>query len=236
MKKAFIALLCTGCMFFAAAHPFNTLGALILGDREAEISVWGGTDFNDPRVGDIGIGMYYGIGDRVQIGFENYWWEARGVIINEEGETGRKHGWATPGIIMDMAIRPDFMAVKAWSALDGSAFSGLLCYTFALKSSETELNLDLGFGGSAWAEDASVFLWSYSVVQPIGNFFVGGEVFGAVGKDWDKDDKKPEWQIGLGYTFGRNEDHTISAGFGGSFVSNDDLALTIGMTKFFGGK
>jgi len=225
MKKAFIALMCTGTLFFAAAHPFHTNGAVILGDREAEVSIWGGTDFVENRTGDVGVGMYYGIGDRFQIGFENFWFDRH---IGDD----RFHGFVAPHVSMKMAIRPDFIAIKAASALDGSEFSGLIGYSFELKNAGTEFNFDLGFVSGGFESNA--FAWAYSIVQPINNFFVGAEVFGEAAKGWDKDDKKPNWQIGLGHTFTRKREHIFSLGFGGSFVCKDDLFITAGVTKFFG--
>lgn len=220
MKKAFIALLCAGTLVFAQ-HPFNTDGAVLLDDREAEVEISGGSDFVSERTGNVKIGLAYGIGNRFQIGMNNYWYDYES-----------SSNFAAPDLTMKLSIRPDFIAIKAVSSLNAEEFGGFLLYTIKLKKMQTALNFDVGFVSDGAEKNA--FSWNYSIVQPLSKSFFGAEIYGAVDKDWDKDAKKPLWQIGLGHNFGKKRmEHIASIGFGGSFVSNDDLYITLGVTKFF---
>lgn len=223
MKKAFIALVCAGSLVFAG-HPFNTDDAGVVGDRETEIEVSVGTDFIEDGDFGAGVGLTYGIADRFHIGIGNGW------RINKNDKDDR--GFETPELGMKFVLVPDIFAVKASSALNGDGFAGFLLYTGTIESSQTGFNVNAGFESNGGEENA--FAYAFSVVQPINSFFVGGELFGSAFKDMEDDDKKPFWQLGLGYDF--DNPLTLSLGFGGSFVTNDDLNITLGLTIVLGGE
>ena len=218
--KAFIALACAGNMFFAVGHPFLTNGASVLGDNETEVELSARTDFVKEGYGGVGFSLGYGIGDRFQIGMGSAWY------ANKDVRSDR--GFEIPDLSMKFLIRPDFVAIKAHSALNAEEFGALMLYTLKLKEIQTELNLDLGFVSDGAEEN--VFAWAYSIVQPINNLFVGAEIYGKSAGFMEKDAKKPHWQVGLGHKIFSRKTHTVSLGFGGSFVSNDDLYVTLAMT------
>lgn len=221
MKRMFIMLLCAGSLFLAAAdHPFNTNGAVLLKNREAAVEISGGSDFIKDRTGNVKISVDYGIGDRFQIGMDNFWFD-----------TKDSNSFSAPELKMKLSIRPDFIAIKVNSLLNAKEFGGFLLYTIKLKKSATTLNFDLGFESDG-SEDGS-FAWKYSIYQPINELFFGAEVYGNVADWMEKDDKKPLWQVGFGHKIFRKKLHTVSVGFGGSFVTKDDLYATIGVTKYF---
>lgn len=223
MKKALMFLLCAGTVFLVMAeHPFETSGAVFLGDREFEVEISGGTDFIKERTGNVKIGLNYGIGDRFQIGMDNFWFDEKD-----------SNSFSVPDLTMMLAIRPDFIAIKATSAFNGSEFGGFLLYTIKLKKMGTALNLDLGFESDGTEKGS--FAWAYSVVQPLNNSFFGAEIYGNAANWLNNDEMKPLWQIGLGHNFTRRKNHIASIGFGGSFISNDDLKITLGVT-YLGGK
>jgi hypothetical protein len=60
--------------------------------------------------------------------------------------------------------------------------------------------------------------------------FLGAEVYGKYASWMEKDAQKPNWQVGLGHKVFSRKTHTVSLGFGGSFVSKDDLYITLAMT------
>ena len=220
MKKAFLAFCCAGFAFVAqAGHPFNTLGSVLVGDGEVEVIASAGTDFSGGGDVDVDVGITYGIGERFNIGLENAW------AINKKDKDTR--GFDTPGLFMQFSLIPDVLSIAGSSALNGGEFGSALVYTLALES-ETELNFNAGFESNG--NDENAFSYSFSVIQAIQSLFVGAEIYGSAYKDTED---KPFWQIGVGYGF--ENSLILSVGFGGSFKTNDDLAITLGCTFVFGG-
>ena len=223
MKKAFIALIFTGTMFLATGHPFVTNGASVLGDNETKVELSKETDFVKEGYRDVGFNVNYGIGDRFQIGMSGAWY------ANKKESSDK--GFVTPDLSMIFLIRPDFVAIKAYSTFNAEKLGSQLLYTVKPKNIQTNFNLDLGFV-SEGAQDAqaNAFTWAYSIIHPINDLFLGAEIYGK-SADWmEKDAKKPHWQVGLGHKVFSRKTHTVSLGFGGSFVSNDDLRITLAMT------
>jgi hypothetical protein len=215
-----VMFLAAGIAF--AGHPFSTNGAVLLNDRDANVEISGGSDFVKERNGFVKTGFAYGIANRFQVGINHYWHDLK------RGENSERF-FTTPDLTMKMAIRPNFIAIKATSSLDASAFDGFLLYTFNLEKIKLALNFDLGFVSDGARNDA--FGWKYSAVKSINeNFFVGGEVYGSANGDMEKDAKKPLWTVGTGHKVFSRKTHTVSLGLGGSFVSNDDLYVTLAMT------
>jgi hypothetical protein len=220
MKKAFLAFCCAGFAFVAqAGHPFNTLGSVLVGDGEVEVIGSAGTDFLGDGDGGIDVGITYGIGERFNIGLENGW------AVNKKDTDDR--GFGTPGLFMQFSLIPDVLSIAGSSALNGSEFGSAVVYTLALES-ETELNFNAGFEGDG--AGYSAFSYSFSAIQSIESLFFGAEIYGSAYKDTEE---RPYWQIGVGYGF--ENSLIVSLGFGGSFKTKDDLAITLGCTFVFGG-
>lgn len=227
MKKALVVLVFAGSIFLAIGHPFVTNGGGILGNGETEVELSAGTDFVGEGIGMVGLNLSYGIGDRFQIGMENFWYGKK--------DNHSDHGFLTPDVTMKFSIMPEMFAVKATSSLNGESFGGFLLYTMKMRKMEIDLNLDLGFVSNGSGEDA--FAWAYSIVKPINSWFVGAEIYGETADWMENDDRNPLWQIGGGYTFTKmRRPLTASIGFGGSFVTNDDLNITLGFTRVMGGE
>jgi hypothetical protein len=254
MKKTFIALCVAGSMFCAMAHGggvggFKTEDAGLVENRHLEITLTGNTDFIGTGHYGAGLGLVYGIGNRFQIGIDNSW----SVHKDDLGD----YAFDVPEISMKFAIIPQILAAKTFISPGAyrTVFGGLMAYSLNLPS-ETVFNFNTGFevfqrttpwkfeegkwsttglgdGQVLYHSNDEAFTYSFSVIQNINHFFVGAELFGSAHKDMDDDAKKPEWQLGAGYDLL----HTvvISLGFGGSFVSNDDLHLTLGFTFNIGG-
>jgi len=224
MKKALVLLICAGSMFLAMGqHPFVTNGAVILKDREVEVELSMWTGFYSEGAagyGNVGVNTSYGAGDRFQVGMGNYWY-ARKSDHSDNGLT-------TPDVYMKFSVRPDLFTIKAFSLLNAEEFGAAFLYSYGLKKLEINTNLDLGFVSENGEDNA--FTWAYSVVKPLNNWFFGAEIYGKAAGWMEKDAKKPFWQVGYGYTFPKRNSHTASLGFGGSFVSNNDLKITLAMT------
>jgi hypothetical protein len=219
MKKAFIALIFTGIMFLVTGHPFVTNGASVLGDNETKVELSVGTDFVKEWYRDVGFNVNYGIGDRFQIGMASAWYANK----NESSD----QGFVTPDLSMILLIRPDFVAIKAYSIFNAEEFGSQLLYTVKPKKIQTNFNLDLGFVSDG--AQANAFTWAYSIIQPINDLFLGAEIYGKYAGWMEKDAKKLHWQVGLGHKVFSRKTHTVSLGLGGSFVSKDDLYITLAM-------
>ena len=220
MKKTFTVLTCAGIMFCAGAHPFVTNGATVIGDNETEVVLSWGTDFLKEGNRDFGFSLGYGIGDRFQI-------EMGSAHIKKKD--GYYDWFETQDLSMILLIRDDLVAIKGHSTFNAEEFGALMLYMLKLQS-QTEINLDLGFVTDDGGKERNAFSWAYSIVQPINNTFFGAEVYGKSAGFMEKDEKKPQWQVGLGQKVFKRKTHIVSLGFGGSFVSKDDLYMTLAMT------
>jgi len=244
MKKALAALGILGSMFVAFGHGgggvFNTDDASVVCNKEFEIGITGVVEL--PEHGEVGanLGITYGIGDRFQIGIEN------GFYVNKEHTD--EYYFSNPELSLKFTLIEDVFAMKTFLTPGANSleFGGMLIYSLEIPSF-TKFNFNAGFESEQGAVEEQeqhgeeehghgsnhkAFTYSFSVIQPINKFFLGAELFGEAFKDIDDDEKKPNWRVGAGYNF---DTIILSLGFGGSFVSNDDLKLKLGLTFFFGG-
>lgn len=229
MKKALVVLVFAGSVFLAMGHPFVTNGGGILSNGETEIELAAKTDFIGEGTGDVNLNLSYGVSDRFQIGIENFWYGKKSDHSDK--------GFLTPELTMKFSIRPDMFAIKATSSLNGETFGGYLLWTNTMKllNRKMDFSYDLGFVSDG--DDKNAFEWTYSIVNASDTWFCGAEMYGKAAKWLRKDEKKPFWQIGGGYIFANmRRPLTISLGFGGSFVSNDDLNISLGFTRVLGKK
>jgi hypothetical protein len=200
-----LLLLALSTKFIYAAHPFNTDDAGVIPDRSFEIEACGGSDFHGNA--DAGLAVKYGIDDRFDLGITN------GALFPSDVT----FTFTRPEIGLKFALIPDRFTLSAGSSLAEHNFSMIALLSGGITN--TAFHLNAGFASDE--ETPEQFVYAGSVHQSIKAFSLGAEL---IGNHLDA----PSWQIGVCYCC--NLPLTISSGIAGSFVSWDELRVTVGLT------